>query len=417
MSRLSRFAIAAVFVASAGSALGACQSLAGIEDRTFTGNAGDAGDTGDGGALPPTEQCQKYCSLAKDVCGGTNALYADDSTCLGICALLLPGEEIEPQGNTVACRINQLEVAQQVTPGEPATLPDYCAKAGPGGNGTCGSNCESYCQLYAGACQADQPQLGNTQYNQKTCVAKCQGLTNLDTFDWMSNYSGDTLQCRLAHTSAATVNPGEHCVHAQLQAQGQANPVGPCVDDASTTKPDCDSFCHLELAECQNELAVYESVEQCRAVCALLPAGQITDIKENTVGCRKYHSYNALVDPTSHCPHTGPGGDGHCGSADAPSAETFTGNCESYCILAAGACDSAVAGVDPAETFQAHFKTKAACQQACGKIDGAAPNSGYAVAPAPTGDTVQCRLLHAARAALKPGTECAAVFGDAAPCQ
>jgi len=413
MSRVSRLACVALFLAATGSGLGACQSLAGIEDRTFSGDAGAAGDTS---TTPPSPQCQTYCSLAAEVCGGNNAIYADESTCFGVCALLPPGEEIEPTGNTVACRVNQLQVAQQVTPGEPATLPSYCAAAGPGGNDKCGSNCESYCLLYAGACQADQPQLGNTQYNQKTCVEKCQGLTNLDTFDWMSTYTGDTLQCRLTHTSAATVDPKTHCVHAQLQAQGQANPIGPCVDDATTTNPDCDSFCHLELAECTGDFAVYESPEQCAAVCKLLPKGAITDIKENTIGCRKYHSYNALVDPASHCPHTGPGGDGHCGSADAASDETFTGNCDSYCILAAGACAAKVPGVAAADSFETHFKTKAACQQACGKLDGAGPNSGYAIAPAPAGDTVQCRLLHAARATQTPDTECAAVFGGA-PCQ
>jgi hypothetical protein len=414
MSHFKRFALAALLFAAAGSALSACQSLAGIEDRTY---GGDAGATGEG---EPSAQCQQYCSLAVEVCGGTDALYADDKTCLGICALLPKGEDIEPTGNTVACRINQLLVAKQVTPGEPATLPDYCAKAGPGGDGTCGTDCESYCLLYQGACQTTQPQLGATQYDQDTCVAKCKGLKDLPTFDSLGNYSGDTLQCRLAHTSSATVAPEEHCVHAQLQAQAQAVPPGPCIDDPAVTKPDCDSYCQLEMTECDGERAVYESLAQCKAVCAALPQGSVADIKENTVGCRKYHSYNALVDPMTHCPHTGPGGDGHCGSPDMPSAETVTGNCESYCILLSKACASTVPGLDVPDTFAGNFKTQAACQQACGNdLDGAAPNSGYSIDPLPEGPTLQCRLLHVSRALVSPTAainECSAALGGA-PCQ
>ena len=409
MSRLTRFSLVAVLLCAVSAALGACQALAGIEDRTFDGN--DGGDTDAG----TSAQCEKYCQLAQDVCGGENALYADDKTCKGICALLPPGQDIEPTGNTVACRVKQLEVAQQVTPGEPATLPDYCAKAGPGGNGTCGSNCESYCLLYAGACKENQPQLGTVQYDQDTCISKCEGLADKRTFDWMSDYEGDTLQCRLAHTSSATIDPAEHCVHAQLQAQAQAKPPGPCIDDPKKVMPDCTSYCQLEMTECQGDEKIYESLAQCKAVCNALPKGSVADIKENTVGCRKYHSYNALVDAPTHCPHTGPGGDGHCGSTDAPGPDKVTGNCESYCILLAAACDSSKPGLDAADSFQGKFASQAACQEACGEIDGAAPNSGYTLATLPEGDNLQCRLLHVSRALSDAINECSSALGGA-PC-
>jgi hypothetical protein len=400
MSIFSRFAVVALLLAGASGTLGACQSLAGIEDRKFDG-------------VVVSEQCQQYCALAADVCSGTHAIYTDPKTCLATCALM-PSGDIEEAPNSVACRIDQLNAAKQDS--EASTLPTYCANAGPGGNGVCGSNCDSYCTLYAAACEEDLPDLQN-QYDQKTCRAKCAGLNNLTTFDAKTNYSGDTLQCRLVHTSAASVDPVTHCPHAQLQAQGQAKPEpGPCVDDPDTTQPDCGLFCRLEMAECSDDFAQYESTAQCLAVCKALPLGAVTNISENTVGCRKYHSYNALIAPQTHCSHTGPGGNGHCGSSDQPSPETVSGNCESYCLLASKACAATVSGVAKADTFETNYKTLDACQLACDTdpLPGAEFEAGYAISPAPTGNNLQCRFLHVARALEKPDTaadECPAIFG------
>ncbi len=422
---MNRFIPLALLLGLASSALGACQALAGIQDRSLasssTGGSGtgggapsDAGAGGEaGGNTGPTEQCSTYCSQIMDMCKSPNSAYSDISTCLGICALMPPGEAIEKTGNTVVCRLNQL--SNQLITGEAATLAETCAKAGPGGAGVCGSNCESYCQLYQAACQADQPQLDVTpQYDPTKCAAACEGLRDTGSFDTDANYTGDTLQCRLVHTSAATVNPGEHCVHAQLQAQGQAMPApGPCLDDPKKVKPDCDSYCQLELTECSGAKAVYEDSAQCHAVCEALDKGEVTDTSQNTVGCRKYHSYNALVDPDTHCPHTGPGGDGHCGSTTLP-ATGETGNCDSYCLLASKAC---TVTASPTNNFSTTFPGgQADCLTQCVKLSGAGPSLPYSVAPLPKGNTMQCRLLHVSRALTTPADDCAAALG-AAPCK
>lgn len=375
-----RLWLLALSLAISSSALGACQSLAGIDDRTYDPK----------GAV--STACRSYCAQVKAVCQDTNTQYVSDETCFGVCRLLPVGDSNEPIGNTLACRINQLTLAQQT--GEASTLADYCARSGPGGNGTCGSTCESYCALYAEACGST----GVALFDAEVCAAKCQGLQDTHGFDVNANYFGDTLQCRLVHTSAATQDPETHCPHAQMPANG------PCLgQDPATVVPDCDAFCQLELTECAGDKAVYESPEQCHKVCEALPKGTAVDHSGNTVACRKYHSYNALLDPTTHCPHTGPGGDGHCGSSATPDTGD-TGNCDSYCLLLETACKS---------DFDKAFSDQASCAADCATLTGAGPSLEYSVADT-TGNTLQCRLLHVSRA-LSDSSECAAAQG-ATPC-
>ena len=391
MSRIARFAVLTVLLGGASGALGACQSIAGIEDRSYVPSEADAdgGAGGDSPNAPASTQCKEYCTKARDVCGGI--LYRTDEACLSTCALF---EEIGSDG--VPCRVHQLDLARDT--GESLEL--YCANAGPGGNDACGSNCENYCQLFSHTCADDFKRYSADGANgDEVCVSKCLGLVDTHLFDStdQGNYFGDTLQCRLVHTTSSAVDPETHCPHADLKSNK-------CLDDA-TAEPDCDNFCHLELAECTvaNGYPVYESEAQCNAVCNALRPGHLSDTAENTVGCRMYHSYNALLDPKGHCSHTGPGGDGHCGSTALPKTGN-TGNCESYCRLLETACKT---------DFDGSFADLAACEADCVKIDGAGPSVGYTTAAA--GDNVQCRLLHVARA-LTNSKECAAAQG-AAPCK
>jgi hypothetical protein len=373
MSRAARLPLLALIIGVFSGSLGACQALAGIDDRTYDPNG--AG---------PSAQCKAYCALAKDVCTGTSALYATDDTCYGVCKLLDPGDANEPTGDTVACRSNQLVLAQQTN--EPGGAADYCAHAGPATNDACASNCTTYCSLFHAACPSG--------VEPDDCVGKCGGLEDTGSFDVNTNYYDDTLQCRFVHISVATVTPGEHCPHAALPANG------PCLGEhPELTVPDCDSFCHLEMTECQDVHQQYESLAQCKDVCNALDKGTADDESGNTVACRKYHSYNALLDPDTHCSHTGPGGEGHCGNTATPDSGS-TGNCESYCTLLSEACPT-------------DFTTRAACIAGCVKLTGAGPNSNYSIAA--TGPNLQCRLLHVSRAFSDPA-ECAAAEG-AAPCK
>jgi hypothetical protein len=232
----------------------------------------------------------------------------------------------------------------------------------------------------------------------------CSTLNDTGKFDLTANHEGDTVQCRLEHVSNATVGPATHCPHAAIVSSEY------CVAPPDQA-PDCAEFCRFNSAGCPGDLAVWESTDQCMAVCRTLPAGTNGDREENTMGCRRWHTYNSLIDPTSHCSHTGPGGDGHCG-LDAPDK---TGNCVSYCTLAEAACGGT-------KGFDTKYGTQAACQVDCSTQPdafGAKHDSKYNLSSAATGNTVQCRMLHAARAltdVTKSAGECPSVLGQGA-CQ
>ncbi|XYI00650.1 hypothetical protein ACMHYB_13190 [Sorangium sp. So ce1128] len=358
-----------------------CHAIAGIEDRTFVDPQEEPEPT------PVSEQCASYCAAVMESCTAEFQVYSTVETCHGVCALLEPGDPLEPVDNTVACRARQAELA-----GITGELAVHCPPAGPGGAGTCGTDCESYCTLRASACTPEVD-------THEDCVAMCAGLTDAEMFDVIANHEGDTLQCRLVHVSSATVDPDEHCKHSSLM------PVEPCIEPEGT-EPSCESFCQVVMTSCTGELSVYESTEQCLAVCEALPPGGAEDRTENTMGCRKYHAYSAMLAPITHCAHTGPGGDGHCGSEADPSTGS-TGNCESYCTLLEAACK---------EYFDATFPDQAACALDCSALPGAARDSGYSVASAEE-SALSCRLLHVSRALGDPA-ECGAAFGDSeSPCQ
>jgi hypothetical protein len=353
-----------------------CEVVAGIEDHVYDPNANAAG-----------QQCQQYCDVVLRACTGQNAVYSTMATCLGVCAHLAPGDPLEPShDNTVACRKRQAELAESTS--EPSV---YCPQAGPGGAGTCGTNCASYCALLQVTCPSNYAELPH-------CEQECATLRDTGEFDVVGDHEGDSLQCRLVHVSSATVDPTTHCPHTQL------HPTAPCVDDQMAA-PDCANFCRFNLLACTGESAAYESEQQCLAVCGALPPGTNADHSQNTMGCRQWHTYNSLLDPESHCAHTAPGGDGHCGS-DQPDK---TGNCEAYCILLARAC---------AGDFAAAYPSQAECQKACSSQPaefGAERDSKYKISAAQSGNTLQCRLLHASRA-LGSAAECASAMGKGA-CQ
>jgi hypothetical protein len=358
--------------------LGACQVIAGIEEREIDP------------AIASGKQCSDYCTLVMDVCTGKDAVYKTREQCLGFCSKLDPGDGQEVESpNTVDCRIREADIAK-LEPG------DHCKAAGPGGNGVCGTDCDAYCTVYPLVCPDDY------LYKSKAdCVQACSGLLDQDRYNIVSDHEGDSIECRLVHTSSASVSPKDamdHCPHATIV------PAEPWCTGKAEAMPSCESYCQIELAACTGPLKQYEDSAQCLAACAVFDLGTNDDEAGNNIGCRRYHSFSATLAPETHCYHSGPSGDGHCGD-HGKVADGHTGNCESYCALSAKACPVA-------------FKTKLGdadtCMAECIKLPEAEPDSKYTLASAKKSKGLQCRTLHATRALADPtaAAECLSVFGE-----
>lgn len=173
--------------------LGACENLLSIEPATID----PALDTT---AVPP---CARYCELAVENCRGQDAVYSSRDVCMALCPSMPPGEPGSTSGHGVQCRLHAAELA----PAEPAF---YCPAAGPGGNGVCGDNCESYCQLVGLVCRGDDAGYAD----EAACLADCATLPDLGTFAIDPSPRGQLVQCRLYHLTNASFEPDRHCSHA-----------------------------------------------------------------------------------------------------------------------------------------------------------------------------------------------------------
>lgn len=211
---------------------GGAANLAGSGGASGSGGSGGSGGRsaqgGDGGSAPtmagsggsagPVEDplCAQYCDLVAASCVEEREQYASRAACMAVCDLLEPGEPGDTSGNTVQCRLTRATLA--ATTGEPD---NYCFSAGPGGAGTCGSDCEGYCTLMTAKCG----DLGT----RAQCLSACASVPDLSEPPRNERFntefqSGDSLQCRLFHVSAATLDPASHCVHAAGVAVCSATP-------------------------------------------------------------------------------------------------------------------------------------------------------------------------------------------------
>jgi hypothetical protein len=189
--------------ASAASAAG---GAAGGSMASSAGAAGGSSMTVDPIVARASQLCLDYCNTVQASCTGKSAQYASQIACLAVCAQLPAGTAGATAGNSVQCRMGRAQLA--ATTGEAA---NYCFSAGPGGGDVCGSDCEGYCTLMTAKCT----QLGTLSQ----CEASCSIVPDLSLpptnlrYD-ASQQAGDSLQCRLFHVSAATLDPAVHCAHA-----------------------------------------------------------------------------------------------------------------------------------------------------------------------------------------------------------
>ena len=376
-----------------------CANLLDLEERKVL----------DGGALPG---CADYCAQADMVCPGL--FYKNVEGCNGVCSAYAPGDPAMPTGNTLACRNKALMNAKLYN----SEAQTFCPGAGPSGaapqmENSCGSLCEGYCDLYKSVC-GEIPD----------CKNKCLLLPDRPTVgtaqtDFESG--ADTVQCRLAHVTAAATAKYVRDPDAQATHCGHSNLKSNVLCDVNDTKVEgleiqCADFCKLTMGACQGPNQVYETPQQCQAVCTKLTAGKLNELSLMTDSrrCRRENAYLALVetDPLKlalQCSDASPI-PGHCGE----------GRCAAYCRLAQQGCGAQFKTTFPGATPQDEFKT---CESRCLELPDKGQNVLYSVASASArGSPLNCRAQRVARAlaalnmdmAIPAGT-CEAALGLPAP--
>jgi hypothetical protein len=377
-SRLALFCwLSALFV------LFGCEVVAGIPTRAGEGSAAQLGHAG----APASSACMQYCQQVNSACTKQYAVYLGAEDCAAACGLL--------NGPELTCRQNEAAAAAN-------TGDDYlhCPAAALGGSKACGGNCINYCKLMSRVCT------GNNRDPQEVenCEERCAGLIDRESarqpattsrYDVEFDHDGDTLQCRLVHLSiAAFHNPEGHCWHAAIAPRphtyaDKTKEANPCATPKGSTEPRCEDYCQIAMNACKDDNQIYESLDQCLAVCQKLDKGNVIDEAPETVACRKIHAYNALAwgMPALHCPHAGPGGDAVCGN-----------DCNAYCRLLSAGCSDAFVNLHGmgAEGMK-H------CTDGCTQRHGR-DSLHYSVpsAKAKTSNPVACVLLNAARALERP---------------
>jgi hypothetical protein len=196
-----------------------CSSILGLEDAHVSTPPAEGG--------PPPTLCDEYCDLALANCpdltdddGPNFTLYFSRAECLATCAVFPEGNEGDDSGNSVHCRMRAARLAVELNEPE-----EYCPRAGPGGNGGCGENCEGFCTMARAMCLAEFDEL-QSELTDENCDAYCAELPDLGGFD-IDQDTGNSVQCRLYHASAATLDFDTHCDHVADKID-PVTPGGPC---------------------------------------------------------------------------------------------------------------------------------------------------------------------------------------------
>jgi hypothetical protein len=146
----------------------------------------------------------------------------------------------------------------------------------------------------------------------------------------------------------------------------------------------CGEYCSTIMANCdpsdrsKPRMPQYNDLEQCLAVCELLPPGEPDDRNVNTVECRLRLARQAEYEAVNVCPQAGIAGMDACGSG-----------CEVYCGLINQVCTAETTeGLDG----KYYFDDEAQCMTACASVPDMPP---FSVAPDLFGGNhLQCRLYH-----------------------
>lgn len=188
-----------------GSTGGSAGASTGGSSGAATG--GSAGASTGGSAGAGNLSCDGYCNSIMSNCTGANAQFTTKEICMAVCGSYPEGAKSDTSGNTLGCRLYHAGAAS-------ADADTHCPHAGPAGVGTCGSNCEGYCNMMLEFCPSEYQ-------NAADCTTKCAAFDGATGTDYDASItSGPTLQCRIYHASAASLDAATHCTHAKQVPSG-----------------------------------------------------------------------------------------------------------------------------------------------------------------------------------------------------
>jgi hypothetical protein len=155
-----------------------------------------------------------------------------------------------------------------------------------GAGGGSAAACDTYCADIAKNCAGDNMQYGDMA----SCMGACSALPEGKPGDM----AGNTVNCRIYHAGAATMDAALHCVH--------AGPGG-----AGACGSNCESFCAIATATCKTE---HPDNATCMTTCMGfkdMEKYDASDVDGDTLACRLYHltvAASSDANAATHCPHT-----------------------------------------------------------------------------------------------------------------
>ena len=170
--------------------------------------------------ISPTPRCEDYCAFTMNVCNDEDGedlrQYESLQECMNTCTKgytnSLPkveGQTQDKDQDTTACRRYHVYNALLIDK-------VHCNHAGPGGDGHCGPICANYCKLVKAACKEgyDAEYRDDQQCRDECAAAYFPNVTDAKKqadveYNVGMAQRGDTIQCRLFHTSQAFSRPTE----------------------------------------------------------------------------------------------------------------------------------------------------------------------------------------------------------------
>lgn len=151
--------------------------------------------------------CDQLCKKVVANCNtGDKQMFRTVEQCMTTCLTLEPGVVSTTSGNTIRCRIAEVDKGN-------------CNGAGVLGGGVCGKPCDGFCRVEAATC-ADA---GTRAYDTEgECIETCEAQLMFDPASAQGisqPFTGaDTLNCRAQHLILAETEKDPHCGHLAVKS-------------------------------------------------------------------------------------------------------------------------------------------------------------------------------------------------------